>query len=249
MFEVRQICKAFGGNQVVKNISFTLEKGERRVLLGPNGAGKTTIFNLLAGTIPVDSGDILLEGKSIISQSVAMRANAGLARSYQKNNLFEALTMRENLVLAATASQGKASSLRDSFLDKAVMQIVIETAEQVGLIDLLDMQVKHASYGNRRQLEVGIALASRPRLLLMDEPTSGVGPAMIEGFQRLLHDLPKDLTIIIIEHDMDIAFSIADKITVINFGEIVFEGTPQQTKGNKTVRDIYLGDWDKNASA
>ncbi len=247
MFEIRGISKSFGGIQVVKNISFTLEKGERRVLLGPNGAGKTTLFNLLTGTIVADAGDILLEGKSIITQSVAMRAKSGLARSYQKNNLFEALTMRENLMLAAAAAQGKAASLRDSFRDKQVKQIVTETAEQIGLADLLDMQVKHASYGNRRQLEVGIALAAKPNLLLMDEPTSGVGPDMMESFQQLLSDLPKDLTIIIIEHDMDIAFSIADKITVMNFGETVFEGTPQQTKGNKIVRDIYLGDWNKNA--
>ncbi|MCZ7676333.1 MAG: ABC transporter ATP-binding protein [Roseovarius sp.] len=248
MLEVRKLCKAFGGLKVTRGVTFALEPGERRVILGPNGAGKTTLFNQLVGTLTPSSGDILVEGRSVMGLSVAARARAGLSRSYQKNNLFEDLSVRENLMLAAAAGQGKAHSVwRDSFRDAAVRETVAEVAQQVALTEMLDMPVRSASYGSRRQLEVGLALATRPRILLMDEPTSGVGPTMIEGFHRLLHSLPRELTVLIIEHDMDLAFDVADRITVLNFGEVVFEGTPDETRGNKVVRDIYLGDWQADA--
>lgn len=248
MLDVHNLSKAFGGIQVTRNVSFTLAKGERRVILGPNGAGKTTLFNLLVGELTPSGGDILIDGVSVSGLSVSQRSRMGLSRSYQKNNLFEDLTVRENLTLAAAAAQGKIAWLvKDSFRDRGVKEAVEEAAELVSLTDLLDTPVKAASYGNRRQLEVGIALATRPKLLLMDEPTSGVGPSMIEGFHRLLKSLPEDLTVLIIEHDMDLAFDVADRITVLNFGEVVFEGTPEETRGNPVVRDIYLGDWQENA--
>ena len=248
MLEIRNLCKSFGGLQVTRNVSFTLEPGERRVILGPNGAGKTTLFNQLVGTLTPSSGDILVHGRSVMDLPVAARARAGLSRSYQKNNLFEDLSVRENLLLAAAAGEGKAHSIfRDSFRDAEVRETVEDVAARVALSDMLDMPVRTASYGARRQLEVGLALATRPRILLMDEPTSGVGPTMIEGFHRLLHSLPRELTVLIIEHDMDLAFDVADRITVLNFGEVVFEGTPDETRGNKVVRDIYLGDWQADA--
>ncbi|MFV0246203.1 MAG: ABC transporter ATP-binding protein [Qingshengfaniella sp.] len=248
MLEVRNLCKAFGGIKVTRDLSFRLQPGERRVILGPNGAGKTTLFNQLVGVLKPTSGDILIDGTSVISLSVAQRARRGLSRSYQKNNLFEDLTVRENLMLAAAAAQGKSGwMIRDSFTDAALRETVEEVAQQVSLSDMLDHEVRAASYGNRRQLEVGLALATKPRILLMDEPTSGVGPSMIDGFHKLLHDLPRDLTVLIIEHDMDLAFDVADRITVLNFGELVFEGTPDETRGNPIVRDIYLGDWQADA--
>lgn len=248
MLEVRNLCKSFGGIKVTQDVSFALEKGERRVILGPNGAGKTTLFNLLAGTLAPTSGDILIDGQTVTGMSVIERARTGVSRSYQKNNLFENLTVRENLMLAASAAQRKSAWLfRDCFHDTQIRDTVEDVAEQVMLSDLLDTPVQAASYGNRRQLEVGIALATRPRILLMDEPTSGVGPSMISGLHQLLHALPKDLTVLIIEHDMDLAFDVADRITVLNFGEVVFEGTPDETRGNPIVRDIYLGDWQTDA--
>lgn len=248
MLEVRDLCKSFGGLRVTRHVSFSLAPGERRVILGPNGAGKTTLFNLLVGALTPSSGDILVDGRSIRGLSVAGRAQAGMSRSYQKNNLFEELSVRENLMLAAAAGQRKAHGIfRDSFRDREVRDTVEDVAKRVSLTEMLDAPVRSASYGNRRQLEVGLALATRPRILLMDEPTSGVGPTMIEGFQRLLHSLPRELTVLIIEHDMDLAFDVADRITVLNFGEIVFEGTPEETRGNPVVRDIYLGDWQADA--
>jgi branched-chain amino acid transport system ATP-binding protein len=248
MLEVSSLCKNFGGLRVSRNIGMHLDKGERRVVLGPNGAGKTTLFNLLAGTLQPSSGEILLDGTRITGLSVEQRARLGLSRSYQKNNLFEGLTVRENLALAAATAQGKASSFFSRAHESAAIRgIVEEVAEMVGLEDKLELGVAHASYGNRRQLEVGLALATKPKLLLMDEPTSGVGPGMIDAFHRLIASLPRDLTIVIIEHDLDLGFDVADRITVLNYGEVVFEGTPEETKESDVVREIYLGDWQGDA--
>lgn len=248
MLEVRGLDKSFGGLHVTRDVSLRLEPGERRVILGPNGAGKTTLFNLLVGELVPSGGQILLGGEDITGRSVAERARRGLSRSYQKNNLFESLTVRENLALAAAASLGHTRSLlRDSLRDRAVAERVDAAAEQVALHDRLDLPVAEASYGNRRQLEVGLALATRPRVLLMDEPTSGVGPSMIEGFNHMMQNLPRDLTMVIIEHDLDLAFDVADRITVLNFGAVVFEGTPGETRNSPEVREIYLGDWQADA--
>mgnify|MGYP001599556895 FL=1 len=245
MLEVKHLSKDFGGITVIRDLSFTVNAGERRVILGPNGAGKTTLFHLLTGVEKASSGSISFEGKNISKMNAVERARVGIARSYQKNNLFEHLTIRENLMLAAATATGKSRWFFRDVINQADMKTRIEeTAEQVALTDQLDLMVSAVSYGNRRQLEVGLALATKPALLLMDEPTSGVGPAMIDTFHQLLETLPRDITILIIEHDMDLAFSIADRITVLNFGEKVFEGTPEDTRGNPTVRQIYLGGGD-----
>lgn len=242
MLKVNQLSKDFGGIKVISNLSFTIEQGERRVILGPNGAGKTTLFHLLTGVEKASSGSISFAGKDISKLDAVRRARIGIARSYQKNNLFENLTIRENLMLAASAATGKSRwFFRDTNHDAEIRLQIEQTAEQVALSDQLDLMVNSVSYGNRRQLEVGLALATKPTLLLMDEPTSGVGPAMIDTFHHLLDTLPRDITVLIIEHDMDLAFSIADRITVLNFGEKVFEGTPAETRGNPVVRNIYLG--------
>ena len=243
MLEVKNLSKDFGGLHVIRNLSLKVEAGERRVILGPNGAGKTTLFHLLAGTLAPSQGEIRFDGQAIGALNAVRRARLGMARSYQKNNLFESLTIRENLMLAASAALGKAGKLfRDPRHDSAIKARIDEIAEQIALTETLDAQVSTAPYGIRRQLEVGIALATKPKLLLMDEPTSGVGPSMIDHFHRLLNQLPRSITLLIIEHDMDLAFDVADRISVLNFGEKLFEGTPTETKGNAMVRNIYLGE-------
>ena len=248
MLEVRDLCKSFGGHRVTRNVSFHLERGARQVILGPNGAGKTTLFNLLAGTLRPTSGDIVLDGRSIASLSVDDRAKAGISRSYQKNNLFEGLSVRDNLSLAAAAGLGLTGSLlRDSFRNREVCAIVEDVSAQVSLASVLDLPVNEISYGNRRQLEVGLALATRPKLLLMDEPTSGIGPDMIEAFTALLKGLPKSLTVLVIEHDMKLAFDVADRMTVLNYGEVVFDGRPEDARQDARVREIYLGEGDGHA--
>ena len=244
MLEARGLSKRFGALHVVRDVSLALAPGERRVVLGPNGAGKTTLFNLLAGELRPDAGTVHLDGADITRLTVDARARAGLARSYQKNNPLPGLTVRENLSLAAaTARRRTASLLRDGFADPAVRETVAETAARVGLADLLDAPVDALPYGPRRQLEVGLALATRPRVLMMDEPTSGVGPEMVAAFHRLLHALPRELTVLIIEHDMDLAFDIADRVTVLNHGEVVFEGPPAEARASALLREIYLGGW------
>ncbi|MGA7326360.1 MAG: ABC transporter ATP-binding protein [Rhodomicrobium sp.] len=248
MLEAINLCKSFDSLLVTDHVSFRLEKGERRAVLGPNGAGKTTLFNLLTGQLAPAKGEVWLDGKNISACRVEERARMGLARSFQKNSLFNGLTVGENLSLAAAAVLGRSASLlRDSLRDKSVRRQVTEVAAQVGLLDLLKAPVAHCSYGTRRQLEVGIALASKPKVLLLDEPASGAGPSMIEALHGLLKSLPRDLTILIIEHDMDLALNVADRITVLNYGKVVFEGTPQETRSSPLVNEIYLGDWDADA--
>jgi branched-chain amino acid transport system ATP-binding protein len=242
MLEARNLFKSFGALQVTNNVSFSLNKGERRVILGPNGAGKTTLFNLLVGEIPATSGDIFLDGQNVTRKKMEARARAGMARSYQKNNLFDELTVRENLALAISVAQKSSSWItRDTLNDANITKAISDIAAQIALTDVLDIEVASASYGIRRQLEVGIALATSPTVLLMDEPTSGVGPEMIKAFHTLLKTLPEALTVLIIEHDMDLALDVADRVTVLNYGEVVFEGTPDETRQSPLVREIYLG--------
>ncbi len=245
MLETRGLNKSFGAIQVTKDVNLKLEQGERRVLLGPNGAGKTSFFNQLVGEITPDTGKIIVAGEDVTGLSVHQRARRGLSRSYQKNTLFDGLTIAENLGLAAAVHTRNATRLwGDSLSKPQVREIVEEVAEQVHLTSHLNARVNEVSYGVRRQLEVGVALATRPKLLLMDEPTSGVGPEMSHAFHELLAGLPRDLTMLIIEHDMDLAFEIADSITVLNYGEVVFDGKPEAARGSALLREIYLGSWE-----
>jgi ABC-type branched-subunit amino acid transport system ATPase component len=245
MLETRGLTKSFGAIDVTKGVDLRIMQGERRVLLGPNGAGKTTLFNQLVGELRPDQGSVILAGEDVTNLGVAQRARRGLSRSYQKNTLFDTLTVEENLGLAAAIRTGTATSiLSDSLSKQAVREIVEEVAEQVRLTPHLHAHVHEVSYGVRRQLEVGLALATRPLVLLLDEPTSGVGPEMSHAFHELLAGLPRSLTMVIIEHDMDLAFEVADTITVLNYGEVVFDGTPEAARGSTLLRDIYLGSWE-----
>jgi len=244
MLETTGLIRNFGQIKVTQNVSLKVEKGERRVILGPNGAGKTTLFNLLVGELRPSAGSIKLAGKDVTPLPVNVRGRLGLGRSYQKNNLFNELTLRENLTLAVATARGAAGWLRrDTLADGGIKETVEDVAAQVALTGLLDHPVNAVSYGARRQLEVGLALATRPLVLLMDEPTSGVGPEMIRAFHDLLKSLPRDLTVVIIEHDMDLALDVADQVTVLNHGEVVFDGTPSEARGSSLVNDIYLGTW------
>lgn len=245
MLETRNLDKSFGAVHVTRDVSLKLERGERRVILGPNGAGKTTLFNQLVGELNSDKGTVHLAGADVTPLAVAQRARRGLSRSYQKNTLFDGLTVAENLGLAASIHTGHATQLwSDSLKKPEVREIVQEVASQVNLTPFLQANVSEISYGVRRQLEVGVALATRPLVLLMDEPTSGVGPEMAKGFHDLLNNLPRDLTLLIIEHDMDLAFDVADTITVLNYGEVVFDGLPGAARGSKLLKEIYLGNWE-----
>ncbi|MCP4880775.1 MAG: ABC transporter ATP-binding protein [Gammaproteobacteria bacterium] len=245
MLEVAKLSKHFGALHVTRDVTINVKKGERRVILGPNGAGKTTLFNQLVGVFSPDSGTIKIDGKDVTNWSVEERAKHGLSRSYQQNTLFDGLKIGENLALAASVNTGHSMSMwRDSLTTPDVMAIVRDTAAQVDLTHHLDKYVTDVSYGIRRQLEVGLALATQPSVLLMDEPTSGVGPKMIHAFHHVLKRLPSELTIVIIEHDMSLAFDVADSMTVLNQGEVVFEGSPDEAKSSRLLQEIYLGTWE-----
>jgi branched-chain amino acid transport system ATP-binding protein len=242
MLEVSGLSKNFGSLAVARNINLVLNKGERRAILGPNGAGKTTLFNMLSGELMPSAGKITVNGKDVTRASPDARARAGLGRSFQRNNLFADLTVRENLVIACTVARNRCWVF---WKPLAALANVHADAEQlalgIGLEDALNVPVRHLSYGSQRQLEVGLALACKPSLLLLDEPTAGMSPDETEAMKRLVGGLSRELSVLLIEHDMDVVFDLADRITVLNYGQIVDEGTPDHIKNSAVVRDIYLG--------
>lgn len=242
MLQAEKIFKSFGALQVTREVSLEIPIGVRHAIIGPNGAGKTTLFNLIAGELTPDEGRILIDGHDVTHFSVDRRARRGLSRSFQKNNLFLSGTVRDNLMLADIAAEGYGFHFwRQLSKNRAAFEKTDAVAEQVGLTDLLERGVSELSYGAQRQLEVGLALMAAPKVLLLDEPTSGMSPEETGRMLQLIDDLPRDLAVLLIEHDMDLVFSHADRITVLNYGEILMEGTPEEVRGSDVVQETYLG--------
>jgi branched-chain amino acid transport system ATP-binding protein len=243
MLKATGLCKSFGALEATKNVSLHLAAGARHALIGPNGAGKTTLFNLLAGEILPDSGSIMLDGQDVSRASSDSRARAGLGRSFQRNNLFDTETVRQNLLFADIAVQGNGwHFLRRLSVDKRANELAEQVAVQVGLADALDAPVSSLSYGARRQLEVGITLIGQPKVLLLDEPAAGMSADETDRMLALIDGLPKELAILIVEHDMDLVFAHADRITVLNYGQVLFEGTPDEVRASALVQETYLGE-------
>ena len=248
MLQARDLTKSFGALKVTRSVSLTIRQGERHAIIGPNGAGKTTLFNLLTGELKPDGGHIILDGTDITGLPPDRRARLGLGRSFQRNSLFAGLTVRESLILAVQIACRRTGVFwRDASRSPKFRAQVEATAERVGLAAVLDEIADGLPYGCKRQLEVGLALASRPKVLLLDEPTSGVGPEETDLILRLLLELPPDLALIIVEHDMDLVHSLADRVTVLEAGSIVFEGTPEEARESALVREIYLGEFSGHA--
>ena len=236
------LCKSFGALEVTRDVSLDVPAGVRHAIIGPNGAGKTTLFNLLAGELAPDAGHIQLGDREVTTLSPNRRARLGLSRSFQRNNVFAGLTVRENLLLAGIACTDKGRVFWKRLeSDRALAEAAEEVAARVGLSELLDRAVKELSYGSIRQLEIGLALATGPRVLLLDEPTSGMGPDESGRILRLVRDLPRDLAVVIIEHDMDMVFENADRITVLNYGRVLLEGSADEVRASDVVRETYLG--------
>ena len=216
--------------------------GERRALIGPNGAGKTTLFNLVAGVLPVSAGRITLFGQDVTRMMPHRRAALGLTRTFQISNLFPSLTVRENCVLAVQAlSPVKLAMHRRLSGYRDLHARAEETLAAVGLGERAGATVRNLSHGEQRQLEIALALAGRPRLLLLDEPTAGLSPAESASMARLLSALDPAITVLIIEHDMDIALDLARHVTVLHYGRVIADGTPDEVRANALVREIYLG--------
>jgi branched-chain amino acid transport system ATP-binding protein len=239
------LTRYFGALVAVNGVSLAVERRERRAIIGPNGAGKTTLFNLITGHLAPSAGRIVFDDQPITGLSPHRVARQGIARSFQRNNLFPRLSVRENLRLAA-AADGRGSYRLFGSVERltAPLERAREVADAVGLAERLDHEVARLSYGEQRQLEVGVALATHPQLLLLDEPTAGMSPEETRRMTRLLAALPRDVTLLIIEHDMDVVFSLADRITVLHYGEVLVDGTPEAVRADARVYEVYLGTGD-----
>ena len=236
------LSRSFGALSALSRVSFVVMPRERRAIIGPNGAGKTTLFNVITGELAPTGGRILLEGRPIEGLSPHAVARRGISRSFQRNNLFAKLPVLENLRLAAAAGRpGTWDLLGGVERRRAPLDRAREVADVVGLASRLAEPAGRLSYGEQRQLEVGVALATSPRLLLLDEPTAGMSPEETQRMTRMLEALPREVTLLIIEHDMDVVGSLADQVTVLHYGEVLTEGTFDQVKADPRVYEVYLG--------
>ena len=239
MIEVRELRRAFGGVVALDGVSLTLSEGERRAVIGPNGAGKTTLINILAGEIPPTGGAVRLGGQDITHLRSWQRARLGLAHVYQRTELFGPLSARENVALAVAARRGPYRLFRAP--PRAEYAEAEAMLGQVGLAGREAMAVRALSHGERRQLELAVALAQRPRVLLLDEPTAGMSPLETARITALVAGLDRALTILIVEHDMDVVFRLADRVTVLHEGRVIADGTAADVRGDLRVNDVYLG--------
>ena len=236
------VTRHFGGLRAVDAVSLTVRAGERRALIGPNGAGKTTLFNLVAGVLPVTAGSIRLFGEDVTRAPAHRRAARGLARTFQITNLFPGLTVMENCVLAVQAlTPVKFSMLRPVAGYPRLHERARAMLAAVGLETVDEVLVANLSHGEQRQLEIALALAGQPRLLLLDEPTAGLSPAESRLMADLLAGLDPAITVLMIEHDMDIALALASHVTVLHYGRVIADGTREEIRADPQVREIYLG--------
>jgi branched-chain amino acid transport system ATP-binding protein len=236
-----RLCRSFGSLVVTNNVSLTVEAGERHVIIGPNGAGKTSLINQIGGQLQPTEGRILFDENDITGWPPDRICRSGIARTFQRNNLFVNLSVMENLRLAVEARRGQPLNF---YSPAERFRPLVERAEEMmKRVHLSDgtRLVRSLSYGEQRQLEIGIALAGEPRLLLLDEPTSGMSPAETERMIELIAGLPRTLAILMIEHDMNVVFSVADRITVLCYGEVLASGVPTDIRANQRVREVYLG--------
>ena len=236
------ITHAFGSLVVTDAVTLELAAGERHGLIGPNGAGKTTLFNIISGEIVPDAGSVRLAGVDVTRDPPDRRARLGLARSFQRNNLFTDLTVRENLAIACAIAHRISHVAWKSFArHREVHESAQARAEALGLGDVLDTVTRHLSYGTQRQLEIALALALEPKILLLDEPTAGMSPEETAAMRELIAALPSSLTLLVIEHDMEVLFGLADRVTVLDYGKVLLQGDPREVRDSDIVKSRYLG--------
>ena len=239
---VTALTKSFGGLDVMKGIDLTVAAGERRLIIGPNGAGKTTLFNMIAGEIAPDRGRISLFGRNITHAPCRRRAHLGLARTYQIITLFPRDTIGRNVELALLGlSPLRWNPFRALAAQSHLAAGAAAALERVGLGDFADRPLSETSYGERRRVEIAMALAQNPRVLLLDEPFAGLSIDERRDVRRLIEAIPRDVTIVMIEHDMDVALDLADRITLLHFGGVVVEGSRAEVVGDPRTREVYLG--------
>lgn len=242
VLSLERISKFFGGFLALYDVSLQVEAGERRAIVGPNGAGKTTLFNILDGQLKPSSGRILIGSEDVTRLRSHEMWRHGVTRTFQRNNLFLGLTVQRNVRLAVQARYDlgkRAISPCSRFpqLDQDVEQVL----EKVRLTGHSGTVANDLAYGQQRQLELAIALAGRPRILLLDEPTAGMSPAETHDMIEMLQGLPREITILIIEHDMDVIFALSDRVTVLHLGKVLAEGSREEIERDPRVLEVYLG--------
>ncbi|MBC8535328.1 ABC transporter ATP-binding protein [Feifania hominis] len=238
------VTKSFGGVVAVRDVSMDVAHGERRLIIGTNGAGKSTLFNLICGDIPLTSGTVRLFERDVTHLDLRRRALMGMRRTYQATALFNKLTVRQNFYLALLGERSTRHhfNLFTNYKNSGSYNEKIEqTAALVDIQEKLDEVIDNISHGERRQLELGLALISQPKLLLLDEPSSGLSASERQKIQAILQNLDPQITLLLVEHNMELAFAVATDVTVMQNGEIVCEGSPQAIRGDEYVQKIYLG--------
>jgi len=229
LLSTKSLGKSFAGLRAVHDVDFDLPQGEVRALIGPNGAGKTTFVGMLCGRIPPSEGKVSFDGKDISAQPAHARIRLGMAYTFQITSIFARLSLHENVALAVRRRGGN------------VARDVADALERVGLLQHAEALAGDLSYGHQRLLEIAMGLAQNPRLLILDEPTQGLSESEVESFNALIRSLVPATTVLLIEHNMKVVMACADSITVLNFGEILAQGTPAEIRANKAVQAAYLG--------
>ncbi|MEV8531407.1 ABC transporter ATP-binding protein [Streptomyces sp. NPDC051211] len=242
LLELRGLSRQFGSFKALDGVSLSVRAGSRHAVIGPNGAGKSTLFGLISGTVPATGGTILVDGRDVTRLPVNRRVGLGVAATFQHSSLFLRASVLENVLLAALRPAGaglggwRKVSARGSAIGRAHTLL-----EQVGLPDRYEVPAAELSHGERRQLEVAVALATEPRLLLLDEPAAGMSPAETARLTGLLAALPGDVTVLLIEHDLDMVFELADTVTVMHLGRHLKTGSPDEVRASPEVQTAYLG--------
>jgi len=242
VLEVHELAKSFGGVQAVKNLSFTLGEGQLLAMIGPNGAGKSTCFNLINGQLRPDGGSVVIMGKKINGYQPRQVWKLGVGRTFQITSTFASMTVLENIKMVILSYHRRSRSLI-SRVRKVYTDESMELLKLVGIEDQHDRSCGVLAYGDLKRVELAVALANQPKLLLMDEPTAGMGPAERQSLMELTSEIvrTRNIGVLFTEHDMDVVFTHADRIIVLNRGELVTEGSPTEVRANNKVQEIYLG--------
>jgi branched-chain amino acid transport system ATP-binding protein len=241
--QLGQLRKAFGGLPAINGVSLEVAPGERRLIIGPNGAGKTTLFNLITGDLPRDSGTIHLFGSEVSRLKPHQRAHRGLARTYQIITLFPRDTLKHNIVLSLLGLRAERWGAFRALASYAGLEAeALEVLKLVGLEHLAGRPIGEVAYGEKRRVEIAMALAQKPKLLLLDEPLAGLSREERASVKELVSRIPREMTVVMIEHDMDTALDLAERITVLHYGSVIVEGTRAEIIADPKTREVYLGD-------